>query len=140
LFKRADLFSGTLRITASGLSGNPITMDLMVPAYACNFRIRTLSSWTDEGKGIFSATVNTESPPEVVTIDGIQFCMGRHPNSEFLKYESFSPMYQSLITNYLHRQLERSRSSNKEDKLDHGQMFVTNHTGPTITYRSLGTL
>ncbi len=141
LFKRADLFYGTIRITASGLSGYPITIESygtggmpVISGFA------TLSSWTDEGKGIFSAPVNTESPPEVVTIDGIQFCMGRYPNSEFLKYETFSTNV-SITDNELppSPNWKGAEAVIKKTNWIMDRCLVTNHTGSTITYRSLGT-
>ena len=141
LFKRADLFYGTIKITTSGLSGYPITIGSYgtggMPVITGS---ATLSSWTDEGNGIFSAPVNTESPPEVVTIDGIQFSMGRYPNSEFLKYELFSTNV-SITDNELPSlpNWKGAEAVIKKTNWIMDRCLITNHSGSTITYRSLGT-
>lgn len=81
-FNKGDTFTGTLVAKESGTSGHPI----VISAYGIGDNpiitgFTTLSSWTDEGGGIYSKTVTCESPPEMVTIDGTQYARGRWPNS-----------------------------------------------------------
>ncbi|NLV20347.1 MAG: T9SS type A sorting domain-containing protein [Bacteroidetes bacterium] len=83
LFKRGDTFHGTIKITKSGTSASPIYFG----AYGTGDKpiitgFTTISSWTNVGSGIYSASLTCESSPEMVTIDGIQYAMGRWPNSK----------------------------------------------------------
>jgi hypothetical protein len=89
LFKRGDTFYGTLTISKSGLSGNPIIIgaydtgeDPIITGFT------TLSAWIDEGNGIFSTTLNGVDRLEIVTVDGKQYWMGQFPNTGYLTYET----------------------------------------------------
>jgi len=41
----------------------------------------TISGWTNETGGIYSKTISCESKPNILTIDGVQYGMGRYPNT-----------------------------------------------------------
>jgi len=91
LFKRGDTFYGQLKISRSGLPGNPIT----ISAYGTGDKpiitgFTTIFGWTDEGNGIFSRTVTCKSAPEMMIINGIQHAMGRYPNFTWLTIDSHS--------------------------------------------------
>jgi len=92
LFNRGDTFSdATLMPDESGTSGSPIT----ISSYGTGDKPlisgwTTISSWTSEGGGIYSATVTCESTPYVVSLDGANTPMGRWPNSDFVMYDSYS--------------------------------------------------
>jgi len=82
LFKRGDTFYGTLVIKRSGISGSPIT----IGAYGSGSQpvitgFSTLSAWTNEGNGIFSASVNSAIQTNMVTVNGAQVAMGRYPDA-----------------------------------------------------------
>ena len=83
LFNRGDSFYGTITISESGTAGNPITLG----AYGTGANpiitgFTTITSgWTDQGGGIYSKSVTVESSPQMVTIDGVQYAMGRWPNT-----------------------------------------------------------
>ena len=82
LFNRGDTFYGTINVTASGSAGNPITLG----AYGTGANpiitgFTTISGWTNEGSGIYSKSVPCESNPNILTIDRVQFGMGRYPNA-----------------------------------------------------------
>ncbi|MBN1598701.1 MAG: right-handed parallel beta-helix repeat-containing protein, partial [Bacteroidales bacterium] len=141
LFRSGDLFYGTIKITRSGLPGLSITLG----SYGTGGKplitgFTTLSSWTNEGNGIYSASVTSETSLEMVTIDGIQFGMGRYPNKEFLKYESFST-YVSITDNELlpSPNWKGAEAVIKKTNWIMDRCLITGHTGSTITYRSLGT-
>lgn len=92
LFQRGSSFYGTLTPNYSGTSGNPITYG----AYGTGANpvitgFTTITSgWTNEGGGIYSKIITSEAQTNMVTIDGVQYGMGRYPNSTFLTYESAS--------------------------------------------------
>src|SRR3989339_129340 len=102
LFKKGDTFYGSITVSQSGTVGNPITFS----SYGTSNEkpvitgFTTISGWTDEGGGIYSKVITSESQTNMVTIDGVQYGMGRYPNSEFLTYESASG-YASITDNQL---------------------------------------
>lgn len=89
LFKRGDTFFGKINIGKSGTFGNPIVYgaygdgdDPVITGFT------TISSWTDEGSGIYSKYVNCESPTNMVTIDGVNTPMARWPKKEYLSIDN----------------------------------------------------
>lgn len=89
-FKKGEGWYGTLTISRSGSSGNPIvytTYGTGATPTITGFTTIT-SGWTNEGGGIYSKVISSESQTNEVTIDGVQYGMGRYPNSTFLTYES----------------------------------------------------
>ena len=90
LFRCGDVFYGTVNISRSGISGFPIT----IGSYGTGGKpvitgFTSPVSWTNTGGGIYSTPLSCESAPEMLIIDGVQYGMGRYPNNDYLKYESF---------------------------------------------------
>lgn len=85
LFKKGETFIGTLLCNASGTADNPVTYG----AYGKGANpiisgFTTIESgWKDEGGGIYSKDLSAESTPQMVTIDGVQYAMGRWPNTDW---------------------------------------------------------
>lgn len=50
--------------------------------------LTTLSSWTNQGNGIYSKTVSCESATNMVTINGVNTPMGRYPKTGWLTIDS----------------------------------------------------
>ena len=138
LFKRGNTFYGTITINQSGTDGKPIT----ISAYGAGAKpiitgFTTISGWTNEGGGIYSKLLSSESLTNMVTIDGKQFGMGRYPDNGFLTYESFS-----ANTSISDTELENSPNWTGADiairkndwTLDRGT--ITNHTGSLLTYNT----
>jgi hypothetical protein len=91
LFKRGDTWYGTLTVTSSGSSSTSITYG----AYGTGNKpiitgFTTITGWTNEGNGIYSTIVSTESAPNMVTVDGKNTAMGRWPNSGYMTIDSAS--------------------------------------------------
>jgi parallel beta-helix repeat protein len=91
LFKRGDVWYGSLTISASGSSSAPITYG----AYGSGEKpiisgFTTVSGWTSYGGGTYYKSVSTQSSPLIVTIDGVNTPKGRWPNTGWLLYDSFS--------------------------------------------------
>jgi len=83
LFRCGDTFYGTIKITKSGVNGYPIT----IGSYGTGGKpvisgFVKPSVWTNTGGGIYSTPLACESSPEMVSVNGIQYAMGRSPNSE----------------------------------------------------------
>ncbi len=145
LFKCADVFYGTLNLSRSGVEGNPI----IIGSYGTGGKpvitgFTTVSMWTNEGDGIYSAPVKCESPPEMVTINGKQYAMGRWPNSEvwpkqqtWASIDTFNDV--SSITDSELNSTEinwtgvelviRNSTRNRISRYN-----ITNHSGNTLTF------
>ncbi|HZB13263.1 MAG TPA: right-handed parallel beta-helix repeat-containing protein [Chryseolinea sp.] len=87
LFKRGDVFYGTLQINRSGTRDGVITYS----AYGkgANPVISGLTSvgeWVVHNENIFYTTLTTKSL-NIVTVDGVTTGIGRYPNDRYLSYE-----------------------------------------------------
>src|SRR5689334_4819174 len=94
LFKRGDVFSGSINMSKSGSSGSPIVFG----AYGSGNKpiisgFATISSWTSVGNGLYEATVSAGlATLNMVTLDGNFQVMGKYPkgNSGYLSVSSGS--------------------------------------------------
>lgn len=94
LFKRGDVFYGSINISKSGSSGLPIVFG----AYGSGNKpvisgFATISSWMSVGNGLYEATVSAGlSTLNMVTLDGAFQVMGKYPkgNSGYLTISSGS--------------------------------------------------
>jgi hypothetical protein len=91
LLRKGDTFYGTITVSQSGTSGNPITYG----AYGSGANpiitgFTTVSAWTNLGSNIWESTsaVSTLSSCGMVTIGGVNTPMGRYPNSGWFTYQS----------------------------------------------------
>jgi len=142
LFRRGDTFYGTLKVTRSGLAGNPIT----IGAYGSGNRpvisgFTTISSWTNEGGGIFSRAITSESSPVMVSFDGVNTAMGRFPNSGWMTIDSHNTN-QSLTDADLNSGITNWTGAEvvirvKPYIVNH--LPITGHTNQTLTF-STGTI
>jgi parallel beta-helix repeat protein len=138
LFKRGDMFVGTLRISASGLPDSPITIGAFGTGknpVITGFTI--LKGWTNEGNGIYSKAIDSESVSSLVIIDSIPYGMGRYPNYSYLIYESHKA--NSSITD---NELTDSPDWTGAEVVINIQNWlliryiITNHHGNTIEYKN----
>ena len=91
LFNRGNTFYGSITISNSGASGNPITFG----AYGSGSNpiitgFTNVTSWTNLGGNIWesSNSVSSLSYCNMVVINGVNTPMGRYPNSGYLTYQS----------------------------------------------------
>jgi parallel beta-helix repeat protein len=137
LFQKGDTFYGTITVKNSGSVGNPITFG----AYGAGANpiltgFTTITGWTNEGKGIYSKTITSESSTDnIVTINGVNTAMGRWPNTGYMTYESHSGNT-SITDNQL---TGTSNWTGAELVLRRTQWtlnrnLITNHSGSVITY------
>ena len=141
LFKRGETFYGSIKIAKSGTAALPI----IIGSYGTGVNpiitgFTAISSWTDEGNGIFSKVVTCESSPNMVTVNGVQYAMGRYPNSgTWLTYESFTGT--SSITD---NQLTGTPNWTGAEVVIRKNPYIldrntiSNHSGTTISYTTLG--
>jgi parallel beta-helix repeat protein len=138
LFKRGDIFNGTIKISNSGSGNNPI----LIGAYGKGNKpvingFKTLSSWNDEGKGIFSTAFNCESFPNMVTVDGINTPIGRWPNSGWMIIDSHSGN-KTITDNELPSQPDWD-GAEVVIRVNHwiiDRNPIENHTGTILNYTS----
>ena len=91
LFKRGDTFYGSIIVSNSGTSSSPITLGAFgTGAKPIITGLQTIAGWTNTGGGIYSKVVTVESSPNLLLIEGVQYAMGRYPNTGWLYYESHS--------------------------------------------------
>lgn len=105
----------------------------------------TVTGWTDEGGGIYSKVLSVESNPEIVTINGVQYAMGRTPNadrynpqySDYYHIDSYSSTTSitdsecnSATTDWDGAEIV-IRSSNYWDWI---RTTITTHSGTTLTF------
>lgn len=140
LFRKGDTFFGTVKVAASGVSGNPIT----ISSYGSGNNpvltgFQTLSGWVNESGGIYSAPMTAEDLTNVVLINGKQYGMGRFPHDTYLTFESHNKNL-SITDNSLTGSPNWTGAEVVINKngwtLD--RCRITNHTSTTITYTSMG--
>jgi parallel beta-helix repeat protein len=88
-FNRGDIFTGTITVASSGSPLSSITIGAYgtgIPPRISGFTI--VPAWTDEGDGIYSATIHPQSFPNMLTIDGIHYAKGRWPNDTWMTIDS----------------------------------------------------
>lgn len=146
LFKRGDVFYGSIVVAKSGTSVNPIKFN----AYGTGAKPLitgsiTLSSWTLVSTGIYQANSPlTKSTVNLVTIDGIPQQLGRYPNANaanggYLTYTSFSGNTSitgaALPFNFTGAELVLKSEGYIEETAK-----ITNQSGNTLTYDTLPTI
>ena len=143
LFKRGDIFYGSLVVNASGNSSAPIT----IGAYGSGNRplisgFVGVQNWSNVGNGMWQSTLNTSATNlNLITINGVSQAMGRYPNSDavnggYLTYESFG--YNSITDNQLSGSPNWTGASAviRKTKWILDVCKITNHSGTTINYNN----
>jgi len=136
LFKRGDVFYGSLNITCSGTKTNPIVFG----AYGTGANpvitgFRTVSSWTYVKPGIYRSTQSFSSPVNLVALNGSPQTLGRYPNTGYMTFESH--VSNKSITDY--QLTDTPNWSGAEIVLKHNPYSIyrnkiTNHQAHTITF------
>ncbi|MDT3402177.1 right-handed parallel beta-helix repeat-containing protein [Mucilaginibacter terrae] len=89
LFKRGDIFHGSIKVTASGAVFAPIHFG----AYGTGNRpeitgLSQLTSWKAVGNGIYEAPCTTGG--SMLLLNGTQQALGRYPNKGYLSFQAHS--------------------------------------------------
>jgi hypothetical protein len=139
-FKKGEIFNPFI-ISQSGATGSPI----VITSYGSGATpvisgFQTISGWTKEAPGIYSKIIRPQSAPNMLTIDGVQYVLGRYPNNTYLTYESCSTNVSitdnglGTSTNWTGAELALVKNAYTLDRCT-----ITNHVGDVLTYTSLGT-
>lgn len=91
-FLGGDTFIGSLIITRSGTSGNPITFNSYGTGRAIITALSTVPSFVNMGNNIWESTTSVSGLNDcnLLLINGVNTQMGRFPNSGYLTYQSHS--------------------------------------------------
>jgi len=138
LFKRGDIFHGTLNIACSGIAGNP----LIIGAYGSGANpvisgFTTLTSWSSAGNGIYKSPLASTMTINMVAVNGIPRALGRYPNKGYLNFESH-------VTNTSITDNELGSTPNwtgaelviRRTRYEMYRCPITNHSGGTISYKT----
>jgi hypothetical protein len=139
LLNRGETFYGSITITKSGASGSPIT----IGAYGSGANpvvtgFKTISAWTNLGSNIWesASTVSSLSSVNMVAANGVNYAMGRYPNSGYLTFQSHvghtSITSSSLgATNWTGAEVVIRKNRGVIDR-----SLITAQSGTTLTYSS----
>jgi parallel beta-helix repeat protein len=136
LFNRSDIFFGTIIISKSGSADSPITIgDYGNGENPIITGFTTITGWTYEGGGIYSKVIPSSAATEMVTIDGVQYGMGRIPNTGWYSYES-------CVTNVSITDNQLGASPNwtgaelviRKNDWTVSRANITKHSSNTLTY------
>ncbi|MBE0676433.1 MAG: right-handed parallel beta-helix repeat-containing protein, partial [Bacteroidales bacterium] len=141
-FKRGDIFYGTVKITKSGASGSSITFG----AYGTGDKpiitgFTAISSWKDEGGGVYSASITSEDLTNMVVIDNKQYAMGRWPDTGYNIFESASSNLSitdtelGSVINWKGAEVAIRKNDWSLDRC-----VITAHSGGTLSYTSMGSI
>lgn len=141
LFNRGNKFYGTITITKSGTTGNPITISVYgTGENPVITGFTTVSGWTNEGNGIYSASIASESQTNMVTVDDVQYAMGRWPDNEYNIFES--AVANTSITDVGlgdDTDWDGAEVVIRKNDWSLDRCLITDHTGDKLTYSSIGT-
>ena len=133
LFKCGDTFLGSLTANRSTMTyGAYGTGDAPIIS-----GFQTLSSWADQGGGIWRATTTATTSCNMVTLDGVSKAMGRWPKTGWLTMTT-----STSNTSFTDNELPASPSWTgaqvviKKNNWTIDRSAITNHSGTTITYTS----
>ncbi len=147
-FNRGDTFTGTLVLDASGTSGNVITFG----AYGTGVNpiitgFITITDWTDETE-IHSKVISSVAQTNMVIIDGVQYGMGRYPNSSYLTYNAvtnhdpvapLNRQYGTITDNGLGDAINWTDAEAviRKDDYSLDRCHITGHSGDVLSYHSI---
>lgn len=141
LFSRGDTFYGTITVTESGTSGNPIVIgaygtgdDPIITGFS------ELTGWSLYSGGIYQASVTgAEAQTNRVLVNGVPVGMGRFPDAGTnLNYTTgtSSTITDPLLNESIDWEGAEVAISKTDWVLD--RCLVTDHTGNVITYSNVG--
>jgi hypothetical protein len=141
LFKKNDIFEGTITPTISGTLTSPI----IISSYGSGAKpvisgFQTVTGWTNEGSGIYSKAVTVQSTPSILMLNGVNAPMGRFPKSTYRSIDSHSGSTvivdagtPSSVINWTGADVVIRKNHWMWE-----HFAVTNHSGNTITYAGTG--
>lgn len=138
LFKRGEVFYGTLHVSKSGAAGRPIVYgaygrgtDPVITGF------NTVTEWTNLGGNIWESTsaISGLSTCNMVLVNGANTAMGRYPNTGYLTYQSYkantsitSSAVNSSVVNWT-----GAEAVIKKQRWVIDRNLITGHSGNTLT-------
>jgi hypothetical protein len=142
LFNRGDIFYGTVNIGNSGNAANPITVGAFgtgVNPIITGFT--TIAGWTNEGGGIYSKIISSDAQTNMVTIDGVQFGVGRYPDTGWLTTTGSTSNTKIVVAGLgASVNWKGAGLSTKKNDYQLDRNVITNHAGDELTYSGGGGL
>jgi parallel beta-helix repeat protein len=135
LFKRGDTFYGTIIVSKSGTSGSSI----VISSYSTGAKpiitgFTTISGWTNEGGGIYSKVITSSAKTLAVTINGVQYAMGRYPDATYLTYTLPTTNTKIVKTGISATNWTGADAVIKKDDYTIDRCTITNQVVDAITY------
>jgi hypothetical protein len=142
LFKRGDVFYGSVIVGRSGTSGNPI----IIGAYGVGVKPRITgftdiadNAWTNVGNNIWWASFSTNKTLYLVAKNDIPIGMGRYPNADsanggYLTYTGFTGNTAIISPSISSVNWVGSWVVIKKEGYIEETAYVTGQSGNTITY------
>lgn len=140
-FKSGDTITGTVVVGQSGTASKPI----VYTSYGNGAKpvlsgFTTVSGWTNRGGGIYKKYIATSVAPNMLTISGTHYALGREPDGSNYTWESASTNV-SVTDNQMGSSPDWDGAEvvlyKNQYTLD--RAIITNHTGTLLAYTSLGT-
>jgi parallel beta-helix repeat protein len=136
LFKRGDVFYGSINVSKSGAVFAPIYFG----AYGTGKKpeingLTTLSKWKAVGNGIYES--NCENTAGTLILNGVQQALGRYPNKGYLNFESHNGNT-SITDNQLTDAVNWGSGEVviKKTRWIIDRNAILSHKGGTISYRA----
>jgi len=146
LFNRGETFYGSLTISQSGTSGNPI----IIGAYGTGVNpiitgFTTVTAWTNQGSNIWESTssVSTLSTCNLVAANDVNTAMGRYPNADATNGGYFTFQSHSGLTSVTTSSLTGTPNwTGAEIRVrcsawSFGKSVVTSQSGGTLNFSAL---
>ncbi len=140
LFKRGEIFGGTLTPAKSGTSGSPIVIGAFGTGQAPIISgFVTVTGWRNEGNGVFSKALSCESTPNMLLLNGINTPQGRWPDTGWMSGGNYTGR-----TTLTHAALPSNPSFTggtivvRTRRWVIDKAIISSHSGTTLNFASLG--
>jgi parallel beta-helix repeat protein len=138
LFRSGDSFYGTINVSKAGTAIN----NIIIGAYGKGAKpiitgFSTISSWTNEGGGIYSKTISCASNPNFITINDKQYAMGRFPNAGtdlIIDSHSTNVSITDAGLNSATTNWTGAETVIRKNEFVMDRCVITNHVSHTLTY------
>lgn len=143
LFKRGEIFAGSITVKKSGIAGEQI----IISAYGSGTKpvingFSNLLNWNSTGNGVWECDFQTSGRVNMVTLNGVVQAMGRYPNFTDPEKGYLTCDTHSGLTSITDNELTGTTNWTGAELvirkvdwvLDRGQ--ITAHSGTTLSYVS----
>lgn len=146
LFKRGDIFYGSIKVIKSGTENHPIVFAAFGEGEKPIITgFTTLTSWALIEKGIYQVPIIAKNTLNMVTVNDIPQAVGRFPNADapdggYLKYTSFTGNTSFTCSALGNTNWAGAEVISKKEGYILERDIITSQSEATITYRSVETI